>query len=105
MATIRTLINNATGNVVGPTLKLDPGFWAGGGSLPILISGITNATVSLEATIATDYEVDNLTAMWEQISGAAWTSDVADGLFTPFTHIRARVSGYVAGNIYVRTLV
>lgn len=105
MATIRTLINNATGTIIGEPLKLDPAFWKEGGSLPILISGITNATVTLEATIATEAEVYSGTAMWETISLATWTSDVADGLFTPFTHIRARVIAYTAGNIYVRTLV
>jgi len=105
MATIRTLINGATAPMTGEPLRLDPAFWKEGGSLPILISGIITATVTLEATIATDTEVDNGTAKWETISLAVWTADICDGLFTPFTHIRGRVIAYTAGTIFMRTLV
>ena len=40
----------------------------------------------------------------EKINLAEWTADVADGLFTPFTHIRGRVTAYTAGNIYMKTI-
>jgi hypothetical protein len=71
----------------------------------LLISGITNATVTLEATIATQQEVDDNTALWENVSSASWTADVADGLFTAYTHIRGRVTAYVSGTIYMRIVV
>ena len=104
MATIHNLLNNATSTVTGNPLKLDVGIMRGGGSIPIVISGITTATVILEGTVATDLQVENGSAMWEKINLAEWTADVADGLFTPFTHIRGRVTAYTAGNIYMKTI-
>lgn len=104
MATIQFLLNNATGTVTGPPLKLDLGIMRGGGSIPIVISGIVTATVILEGTVAEDVQVENGSAMWEKINLAEWTADIADGLFTPFTHIRGRVVSYTAGNIYMKTI-
>ena len=102
---IVNLIDGVGANVVGVPLALDKNLWNGGGSLPIVVTGITNATVSLQATIATQVEVDAGTAVWEQVSSASWTADVADGLFTPFTHIRGVTTAWVAGTITMRTFV
>ena len=99
------LLDGVTSAVAGPPLAVDKNFWKGGGSLPIIISGIAGDTVTLEGTVATQYEINNGTAAWATISSASWTADVADGLFTPFTHIRGRVTAYAAGTITMKTFV
>jgi len=75
------------------------------GAIPILVSGITTATVILEGTIASEQEVREGSAIWKPIQGASWSSDIADGLFTAFSHIRANVTSYTAGTITVRALI
>lgn len=105
MATIRNLLTDVESAMVGEPLALDIKLVQKGGSIPILISGIDGDTVVLEATIATQQEVIEDTASWEKISQATWTQDVADGLFTPFTHIRGRVTTWVAGKINMKTIV
>jgi len=104
VGTIVTLINGATGTMTGTAVKLDTNRFKQGGSIPILISGITTATVSLEATIATDAEVNAGTAMWEQIMAAEWSADTCDDLIAAYTHIRGRVTAHTAGTIYMRIL-
>ena len=102
---IVNLLDGVTSAVAGVPLPLDKNIWKGGGSLPILISGISGDTVTLEGTIATQYEVDNGTVVWATISYASWTANVADGLFTPYTHIRGRCTVYSAGTITMRTCI
>ena len=97
------LIDGVGANYVGNPVAIDRHALRDGGSLPIVITGIVNATVSLQATIATKAEVDAGTANWEQISSAAWTANVSDGLFTPFTHIRGVITSWVAGTITMKT--
>ena len=105
MSTIRFLLKDAESAMIGEPLALDLKLVNKGGSIPIHLSGINGDTVVLEATIASEQEVIENTAVWEVISQATWTADVADGLFTPFTHIRGRVTTWVAGKINMKTIV
>jgi hypothetical protein len=102
---VYTLINGATGTGAGSAQKVDHQRCLNGGPIPLLLSGITTATVILEATIATDVEVSAGTAAWSPVVNASWTADMADGLFTGFTHIRGNVTSYSAGTIYLKALI
>jgi len=105
MATVKTLLDGVTSTIIGEPVAIDASIMDKMGSIPILISGVTNATVILEATIATDREVIEGTAQWKTVSGGSWTADIADGFYTPFTHVRGRVTVYTAGTITMRILI
>ena len=102
---IYKLLNGVTSTGSGIPVKIDPQRTVKGGPIPLLISGITDANVILEATIATDLEVANGTANWEPVENASWSADVADGLFTGFTHIRGNCTQYTAGTIHFSALI
>ena len=99
------LIDEGKGTMIGEPYTLDKNLWKGGGSLPILLTGLGGGTVTLEATIATQQEIEENTAVWATVSQASWTANTADGLFTPFTHIRGRVLAYSSGTITMTTFV
>ena len=103
--TIVKLLDGATSTVTGKPVKMPTKRVHGAGSIPFVLSGITVANVVLEATIATQREVDEGTAQWEQIQSASWSADIADGIFTAFSHIRARVSAYTSGTITLTIFV
>ena len=103
---IYDLLNNATATGAGPPVKVDhQRCGAGGGPIPMVLTGMINAQVVLEGTISSPDEVRLNTATWAPIENALWTANMADGLFVGFTHIRANVVSYVAGAIYFRALV
>jgi len=103
MATIVKLLDGATGTGAGSPFPIDPAMTRNGGSIPIVITGITVATVILQATISTQAEVEEGTAVWATVSQGSWTADIADGLFTPFSHIRGNVLAYTSGTITMKT--
>ena len=105
MANIVVLLDAVGATGPGPIVRMDINITRQGGSIPILLSGVITATVQLEGTIATDYDINKNLAVFEAISNAVWTADTADGLFTPFTHIRANVVSWTAGTITMKTLM
>jgi hypothetical protein len=62
-------------------------------------------TIILEATVSTQQEVDEGTAVWSPITGASWTAETCDGLTTAFSWIRGNVTAYTSGSINVRALI
>jgi hypothetical protein len=70
--------------------------------LGVTVTGTFVGTVILEATVATQAEVNAATAVWAPVTGASWTAPAAVGINAPFTHIRARVSAYTSGAITVK---
>ena len=75
------------------------------GSIPIHVSGTFVGTVAVEGTIATQSEVDGLTAVWTQIEGGSFTTPTLTAVFTAPTHIRANVTAYTSGTINIKGLI
>ena len=92
------LLDTVATTGAGPPLRIPPGSTAW---MPVMLTGITIATVILEAASATEQEVGEGTADWAPIYGASWTADGADGLTTAFPWIRANVTDYTSGAITV----
>lgn len=87
-------------------LKLGDRYQTNGGTaIPFQIVGITNAIVVLEATIATDHEVQFGTAKWTPIFDMSFSADTCVGLFIPFPYIRANITNYTSGVISVKTYI
>lgn len=74
----------------------------GNSIMPFQIHGIIDANVVLEATISSDDEILLGNARWSMISNGSFISDVCDGIFVSFSHIRARIASYNSGSISVR---
>lgn len=72
--------------------------------LGVQVQGTFVGTAVLEGTIATQAEVNALTAVWAPITGASWTGPGIAGVETPFTHIRANVTAWTSGAITMRVI-
>ena len=72
------------------------------GNIPFLVYGTFVGTVVLEATIASQQEVEEGTASWVALSDGSWTTSVADCFYGGYTHIRGRVTAYTSGSISMR---
>lgn len=70
----------------------------------IEVFGTFVGTVVLEATIATQAEVNASTAVWQAVTGASWTAPAITSMSTPWSHIRANVTAYTSGAINVRAI-
>jgi hypothetical protein len=70
----------------------------------IEVFGTFVGTVILEATIASQDEVNAATAVWQAITGSSWTAPALTSIATPWSHIRARVTAYTSGAISVRAI-
>jgi hypothetical protein len=68
----------------------------------IQVTGTFVGTVVVEATIATQAEVNALTATWTPIPAASWSAPGMGSFTFPATHIRANVTAWTSGNITVR---
>ena len=91
------LLDNVTTTEASKPLKI-----TGNAIIPFQIHGIIDANVVLEATISSDEDVLLGNAKWSKIVNGSFISDVCDGIFTPFSHIRAKVASYNSGTISVR---
>ena len=70
--------------------------------IPIHIYGTFTATVKIEGTLSTDEEIENGTAQFTQITGMAFTSPALTSINEAFSHIRANVTAYTSGSIFVK---
>lgn len=68
------------------------------------VQGTFVGTVILEGTIATQAEVNALTAVWLPLAGASWTVPTLTGVDAPVTHVRANVTAYTSGAITVKVI-
>ena len=67
----KTLLNAVSANTTGDWIKLDKGL----NYFPLAISGITDATVTIQGTIASDSAIDAGTATGVNLDGGEFTSD------------------------------
>lgn len=106
MANIVKLLDAVTANTTGSPIKIRRDQIKKYGSIPILIESpvAMTANVNIEATIATDQEVDEGSAEFHAI-GAAWTTEGIQTLSNPWTHIRGVVDTYVAGTITLKVVL
>lgn len=95
MQSIR-LLDNISSVATSKVLKI-----TGREVMPFQIFGIIDSNVVLEATISSDNDVLLGVAKWAQIVNGSFTEDVCDGIFTSFSHIRAKVLSYNSGTITV----
>jgi len=101
---IKTLLNGVVATGAGSALRLDE-FRCKDGPIPFVVSGISTATVVIQGAIATDDEVTAGTAAWETITDKSFTADCCNEITAAYTHIRANVTVYTGGTIYVKALV
>jgi hypothetical protein len=102
---VYTLLSAVATTGAGSPVKVDPNRVALGGPIPIQISGVTTATVVIQATLASAQAVREGTATWENITDASWTADCLDVLSAVFPWIRANVTAFTSGTITVKAFI
>ena len=100
LASPASLLASAASALTGAAIPLPPD--AHHRNIGVTVTGTFVGTVILEATAATQAEVNASTAVWAPITGASWTAPAAVGINAPFTHVRARVSAFTSGAITVK---
>jgi hypothetical protein len=70
--------------------------------IPVQISGITVATVVMQATLDDQGAVNGGTAVWETIVNGSFTANTMTSLDTAYRFIRGNVTAWTSGTITVR---